>query len=361
LERERELLLRPAWQFVGCLSQLPYVGDYLTTELLGTPLIVWRTAEGVRTFLNVCPHRFSRISGNACGHAEETLQCQYHGWVFDTCGQTRRIPDARSFKPMTRGALCLTSVRTEVCGQMIFCNLSDDAPSLREFLGAGYEICETVCGTGLRHIATLPLDVACNWKIKVENSLESYHLATVHRETIGRIPEPEECEHEIGSHYSTFITRMPAPDRTQAVLDDVQHRLAGMEKDPEYTHWFFYPNIMFGKMRLFSWTEMIWPTSPTTNHTLSLVFCNPGERGLRSRILFRGLRRWGRWYFRKLGLEDKAALEEVQRGCNSPRMPSPGVISIREERCFHFQDYVVRATARGEAVEQRRTRAPARP
>ncbi len=124
-DREIETLFLPGWHFIATAADLPKDGDFRTFELLGYPLIVWRTGGEYHTFLNVCPHRFSRISKESCGHADETLQCQYHGWEFDSSGNTRKIPDAVSFKPLTKGSLSLTKIRTETCGQLIFVNLTD--------------------------------------------------------------------------------------------------------------------------------------------------------------------------------------------------------------------------------------------
>ena len=47
--------------------------------------VLFRTASGtVGCFDDICPHRRSRLSsGTVVG---ERLQCQYHAWTFDTCG-----------------------------------------------------------------------------------------------------------------------------------------------------------------------------------------------------------------------------------------------------------------------------------
>ena len=70
-----------------------------------------------------CPHRFSQLSCESKGHCHPQLKCQYHGWEFDLEGHTRLIPDARSFKPLTKGALSLKTIRTETIGQLVFVNL----------------------------------------------------------------------------------------------------------------------------------------------------------------------------------------------------------------------------------------------
>jgi phenylpropionate dioxygenase-like ring-hydroxylating dioxygenase large terminal subunit len=344
-QREREHLFLPGWHFVGTFADLPRDGDFRTFELLDYPLIVWKRDGEYHTFLNVCPHRFSRISGADCGHAEENLQCQYHGWEFDSGGHTRKIPDATSFKPMTKGALALTKFRTETCGQLIFVNLTEDAPSLADYLGPGYEIGSRLCSPEKRLAATLDYEIEANWKCKVENSLESYHVDMVHPTTFGTAPEPEECAHEVQPGWSTYATWQKSPSRFDRAVDKLVHRIARVELDEEYKHYHYYPYIMFGKMRLFSWMEWTIPLTPNRTRVVGTFFCYRGSGGIKSRIFTRFLARWEKKFFEKLANEDNVALARMQRGLNSVCKPSEGLLSIREERIFHFQKYILGATS----------------
>src|SRR5688572_8444021 len=105
LDKEMGAMFHDSWQFVGTLTDIPNDGDYFTFDLFGKPLIVWNQGGEIHAFLNVCPHRFSMLTHHKCGHSKERLTCQYHGWEFDETGNTRKIPDARSFKPMKQGEL----------------------------------------------------------------------------------------------------------------------------------------------------------------------------------------------------------------------------------------------------------------
>ena len=345
LQRERARLLESGWHCVATLSELKRDGDYVTNELFGRPLIVWRRGEDVQAFLNVCPHRFARISGKPCGHSPERLVCQYHGWEFDCDGNTRRIPDARSFKPMTKGSLGLAKVATEVVGQLVYVNLADDPPALADYLGPGYEIAARCCAPTLRVAARFDVELDTNWKVKIENSLESYHVEMVHVSTFARTPDVELCRHELHPRWTLYATREEPPTPWQKFLDRLAHRLARVEPDVEYRQWHFYPNLMFGKMRLFSWTETILPLSPTRTRVLAWFFSYQGRSGrLRSRIFSRVLANWARKYYTKVGAEDAAIVAEVQRGLSAGRRPAGGVISAREERCWHFQQYIAETT-----------------
>lgn len=344
--RELEQLFLPGWHCIATFSDFPRDGDYITTELFGYPIILWRSGDEYHAFLNVCPHRFARIKGMPCGHAGERLQCQYHGWEFDCGGNTQKIPDAQSFKPMTKGALGLKKYRSETCGQLIFVTLNDEAPSLEEYLGAGFEIGEKLCGPERRLAATLDYEIDTNWKCKVENSVESYHVDMVHPATFRRAPEPEECEHELAPGWTTYATIQEPPTAWHRLLDRIVNRLAHAERDDEYKHYHFYPHVMFGKMKLFSWMELIIPLSPGRTRVIGKFFCYSGRSGrLISRLLSRGLAKWETGFFETIRDEDCSVLEEVYRGLGAPNQPSEGLVSIREERCFHFQKYIERVTS----------------
>lgn len=61
--------------------------------VLGTPLVLWRTTDGVlRAAHDRCPHRDAPLSQGCV--VEAGLQCPYHGWTFGADGVCVRIPSA---------------------------------------------------------------------------------------------------------------------------------------------------------------------------------------------------------------------------------------------------------------------------
>ena len=172
-EREMERLFLPSWHFIGATGDAPNDGDYFTCELLGRPLIVWNKDGEYHTFLNVCPHRFTTLRNvPSCGSMQR-LHCQYHGWEFDKCGDTKRIPDAKSFRPMEKGALGLKKIRTEAVGNVIYVNLTDDGPTLEEHIGPGYATAQRLFFFFFFFFVTYQYYVIGKCKLKVEIPLES--------------------------------------------------------------------------------------------------------------------------------------------------------------------------------------------
>ena len=95
---ELRYLFQPAWHPLATVGDLAKPGDFLTLDLLETPILIRNFDGQLRAFLNVCPHRHSQLTDRPRGNAA-TLKCQYHGWEYTRDGRTGKIPDAKAFRP----------------------------------------------------------------------------------------------------------------------------------------------------------------------------------------------------------------------------------------------------------------------
>lgn len=339
--RELETLFEPGWHCVGTVQEIPKSGDYLTLDLLERPLIVWHTEQGVRTFLNVCTHRFALLTSKSHGCAGKRLKCQYHGWEYDGEGNTCKIPDAQSFKPLKKGELGLREYRTEMVGEMIFVTLNADAPPVREFLGPKFvELIERWFVPQRRLTLSSTLDLDCNWKIAIENILESYHIACVHPTSFVDYPIAENCTHEFDTNFDHYIHNYTNEPRYADGAKRIG-KLIGRPMELQWHHLLRYPNVILGGADPFHYLQMIWPTSSSTCRSKWVTLHDSGPRGKWwSFLLHRVLYRYGRYLSSKVQLEDAAIYPEVHRGTASRDRPhGGGLISTREERIFAFQDY----------------------
>ena len=81
--------VRNAWYVGGWCSDLPT--DKLTaTQILGEPIVLWRTAQKVVALADRCVHRLAPLSLGRC--EADRLRCMYHGLLYDTEGQCVQIP-----------------------------------------------------------------------------------------------------------------------------------------------------------------------------------------------------------------------------------------------------------------------------
>src|SRR5262249_11938435 len=154
----------------------------------GHPILLRNMDGELCCFLNVCPHRHSRLTNQERGHSER-LRCQYHGWEYSRDGRTGTIPDAQSFRPWDRQNSCLRKFRVQTWGEVVFVCLADEGPSLMEFLAPLPADLGRAFESPFRFAATWYADFPCNWKVVLENSLESYHIPQIHPKTFKEYPQ----------------------------------------------------------------------------------------------------------------------------------------------------------------------------
>jgi phenylpropionate dioxygenase-like ring-hydroxylating dioxygenase large terminal subunit len=357
-DREVERLFLPGWHCVALTSDLPRDGDYVTTELFGRPLIVWRVDGRPHTFLNVCAHRFSTLSDKPCGHSGQTLRCQYHGWEYGADGATRKIPDAKMFRPMTQGMVGLTKFRTETRGRTVFMTFDPDAPPLDEWLGPVGELSDRWLSPD--HVPLLTDDRIheANWKVVVENFLEAYHLECVHPKTFKTYPDESRCTHEFHDGWDWYRDDY---SKEGNALERLISLGAGVEPGYTWHHVLRYPNTIYLVMALFSMVQSVVPVAPNRCRVVTRIIVNPGRRGtVRARIMAPLLKAWGGRFWRQVLAEDAGAFPSVQRGLESAEQSRGGLISVREERVAVFQKYVLENTS-GESAPAGRPPAPAKP
>ena len=177
---ERARVFGRSWLFMGHSSELAREGDVLTATIAGYPLIVVRTASGLKAFHNVCRHRAGPLFDKERGNCGGVLTCQYHGWVYTLDGRLRNARDfgaAAGFDPRNYS---LFEVRVETWRGFVFVNVSAEAPALSAALAPLDARMGGRALEGLVHAERRTHDIACNWKLYVENYLEGYHIPLVH-------------------------------------------------------------------------------------------------------------------------------------------------------------------------------------
>lgn len=188
LER-REIFLRMPL-IAGCSQDIANPGDILLFDELGHSIIVLRGANGqVRAFLNMCPHRGTRLiglRGSGVTTHRATLTCPFHAWCFDLEGRLMAMPGREGFSGIAPPRLIPVPV-TEAHG-LIFLSLdlTRDSLTVDEHLGSFADELEPLELAGLVFLRGGSLDAACNWKLALDTYCESYHFGVLHAATIGR-------------------------------------------------------------------------------------------------------------------------------------------------------------------------------
>src|SRR5262245_30958760 len=198
---ELDRLFRPAWHPVGVAAQLARPGHFLTLDLLGTPVLVRNCGGELRAFLDACPHRHGRLTDRPGGRPLRP-RCRDHGREFDADGRTGRIPDAQSSRPWDREHSRLRRFRVGTWGEVVFVSLADGGPPLSEFLAPARGHWGDGFGPPFRYAGAWHRDFPCDWKVVLENALETYHVPELHKKTFREMVPEEDCEHDLRPHYT---------------------------------------------------------------------------------------------------------------------------------------------------------------
>jgi anthranilate 1,2-dioxygenase large subunit len=183
------LFLGPSWQYLALANELPEVGDYKTTFLGETPVIVTRGEDGeIHAMLNRCAHRGNLVCLKERGHTKDGLTCVYHAWRYDLAGNLTSVAFRRgvggkggmpdSFKLEEHG---LKKLRTDQFGGLVFGTFSPEAPPLADYIGnlIGSRIGRVFRGKP-KILGTTSQILHNNWKLYVENVKDTYHASLLH-------------------------------------------------------------------------------------------------------------------------------------------------------------------------------------
>jgi phenylpropionate dioxygenase-like ring-hydroxylating dioxygenase large terminal subunit len=332
---EEERVFRAGWLCLAHVSELPEAGDYLAIDILGEPLAVTRARDGqVHVLSRICAHRAMDIIPGGTGfprrgHAA-ALVCPYHVWTYEFDGRLRGCPHMQNAENFTKSDWPLTALRSEIWNGFVFVNFDGKAaPVATHYADLDEQLAPwKIAEMGLA--ITMEWDCEFNWKIMVENWMESYHHIGAHSTTLNPIMPGQntwiEPEHP---HY--IHAHLPYTAALQAEVAAAQARgeampgflpIAGLS-EAQQTEWGLFlglPCFMFltmpdrllwyrllplaaGKCRLQTMTlvsretlaspvfpQMVEAETPLLRdfHLEDMVMNTAVQQGLRSRYAVRG-------------------------------------------------------------------------
>ena len=184
MTREWEKLWTRTWLIAGIESDIREPGDYSVFRLGRESFIIVRQENGsVKALYNVCAHRGNELIHNDRGSLVQ-FTCSFHSWQYGLDGVNTHITDKETINPKL---VCKTPRIKEVHCQthagLIFINLDDNPPPLKERLGLPEGYLEMYKLDKMRCVRHTFSEWAANWKTGVDAFYETYHLHAVHPET----------------------------------------------------------------------------------------------------------------------------------------------------------------------------------
>lgn len=187
LEQER-IYRGPTWNFLGLECEIPKPGDYKSTFVGDTPVVVTRTEDGgLACWVNRCSHRGAMVCRNARGNAS-SHSCVYHQWSFDARGNLLGVPFRRGQKHMSGmpkdfDPKChsLRQLKVESYRGLLFATFSDEAPALPDYLGAEMRPwIDRIFHKPIEFLGCTRQYSQSNWKLYFENVKDPYHASMLH-------------------------------------------------------------------------------------------------------------------------------------------------------------------------------------
>ena len=325
------------WQLAGFASDLRQHDDYITVGIGQQSVVIQNFKGELHAFHNVCSHRLSRIRCEAQGNAP--LRCQYHGWSYDQNGIPFSIPNRPMFESADVGdptLLALSRWQVDTCNDLVFVRRSQQGPSLREFLQGAAPYLDQVGAAIAEKLGTTRMLVDANWKIVVENTLESYHASAVHSQTLLKLGVHGLDFRFDGPHSVHTSKPREVMNRTKEALYHA-FRSRPMVSDA-YIHQLVFPNATLAVSYGMTFNiNQIRAVGPRETEIIVHVFMTKlGELEPREGALVRAMRPAIVELTNKIFLEDKAICEQVQLGMAEASRDA--ILSREEERIFRFQE-----------------------
>lgn len=208
-EMEMRYIFERSWVFLGIEDQIANPHDYVTTWIGRQPVVVMRDASGkVNAFLNTCRHRGAVLTQKAQGNARVHV-CAYHGWAYDSRGCSVSIKDRKdgcysaAFDAEDHGLVPIAKIGSY--RGILFGSLRGDVPPLETYLGDTRFFLDLILDQSPDGIEMVPGSSTYvykgNWKLQLDNSLDGYHLTSVHPTFMKIVKQRQSGEsgHELAS------------------------------------------------------------------------------------------------------------------------------------------------------------------
>jgi choline monooxygenase len=324
---ERRAVFGATWQFAGRAALVAEPGSFFTTEIAGEPLLVVRDGEGVlHAFYNVCRHRAAPVVTEAAGKASR-LRCRYHGWTYDLSGCLRGTPEFDGVLDFRREEQGLAALAVAEWGPFVWVHGGASPPSLIDYLAPMPQRLAAALAS-LRFVARREYELACNWKVYVDNYLDGgYHVNTVHPGLAG-VLDYKHYRTELHPYTSVQVSPLKPSGPAE---------VAGVRSGETALYWWAFPNFMLNLYQGVMDVNLVLPLGPERCRVVFDFWFADSEGAAAEKYMRESMA-----VAHQVQLEDMDICEEVQRGLGS-RSFDTGRFSVRREAGgYHFHQLLAR-------------------
>ncbi len=346
-EIEKQAVFDANWPCIGFASDVPRIGDAKPVNFLGRPyLLVRDTDNNVRVFENVCRHR-GMILFEKPTRTKGVIRCPYHSWCYGLDGSLKTTPHVggpgnNRHDAMKRDELGLNEIRSKTWMEMVFINASGEAQAFEE---ANAELLQRWAEFADRPLyhgganSTFKLDVACNWKLAVENYCESYHLPWIHPglNSYSRLEDHYNILQPVRFSGQGTVVYNPTLEDNGRVFRSFSGLSDKWDTGAEYIA--LFPNTLIGVHRDHTFAIMLEPNGlGATREHIEIFYTCEEDAGAETEAL----RRKNAEMWKEIFVEDIFVVEGMQRGRSASNFDGGKFSPVMDEATHCFHDWTAR-------------------
>jgi len=319
-------------------------------------MIMVRNRDGaINVFQNVCRHR-GMILIEEPQKLRGSITCPYHAWSYDLDGKLRKTPhigglDIDTLDSVQHCDYPLISVRAHVWNDMIFVNVGENAPAFEvyaaDLIARWQEFDQPLYHGGAD--SSLCLQLACNWKLVVENYCEAYHLPFIH-------PSLNSYS-RLEDHYNILDNTGFAGQGTTVYQPQINAdgrrfpRFANLsemwEQGAEYVA--LFPNVLLGVHNDHYFSIVLTPDGTgKTNEQIEIYYADKAAAGED----YAAMRAINSEMWKTVFSEDIQVVEGMQRGRSASGYDGGKFSAVMDESTHHFHKWVAIELGGGQRTAQ---------
>ena len=328
LQLESKKIFQNDWVFVCAEGQLKEPGSYFALELSGEAIALIRTKkEELVALSNICRHRGTPLLDQGFGSIQKNIICPYHAWTYSDEGELKALPFQGEVE-LDKKQHCLPKFHVESWLGLVFVNLSENPQPIRERFAHLQDYLHLFQPERFIYAHQGDTEVwQANWKLAVENGIESYHLFKVHKDTLETVTPSKNSYYVAGSSEWAI-----SGGKMKTNESKILQWLTG-ETPEVYKHYLliFLPPNFIGIMTYdsFDWISVL-PIEATSCRIYSggLSESNAEED------------KYTKGFVQQFMAEDKVICERVQRGMQSTKSKGGKLVEM-EKILVDFRMFLV--------------------
>ncbi len=343
------------WTGAGFSKDAAQPGDVYPFEMAGLPFFMARGRDKqLRVFHNVCQHRGRTLVAEP-KNVKKAMVCPYHSWTYGLAGDLIGTPHIggvgkHSCPGFDKKSIALKEVPSAEWFGLVFINLAENPTVFGQYIAPIAERWRAFEGLTLVHTgadSTIKFELACNWKLAVENYCESYHLPWVHPQ-LNTYSPLDRHRAIIEPAYSGQISDCYGPEFPAGApaFPNAPELPAFWASGAEYIS--LFPNVLLGLHRDHYFAVLIQPRGPEETHErFEIFYYSDAVTG----PAFEASRANNRRLWQSIFAEDRNAVESMQRGRRSPGFDGGRFSPEMDQPTHIFHQWIARALIDGRSGE----------